>query len=90
MNDKPQITIQTMSNGGLRMIVELSEYAIDTYAQDYILEISREVAKEIAEKVFKQNKKKIISGVNIDLMVGEIEKLVVDKIKNHVKDAKKN
>ncbi len=48
-----------------------------------IAEMSREVGQKIAEEVFKKNKKKIMAGVNIDLVSAEVEKNLLEKVKKH-------
>lgn len=46
-------------------------------------ELARETAKEIAGDIFKKNKKKILAAVDIDLVVAEVQKILLEKIKLH-------
>lgn len=76
-----EINFESTSNGTL--VIKLINDLTEEYTYEAIQEMSREIARTIANKVFEDNKERIISSVNIDLVVAEVQKVLLEKIKAH-------
>ena len=85
MNDiKAQIRTTTDTMNG-SMLVEFTVAYLERASYDAMENLMMNVAKQVAGRIFKENKKKILAGIKIDLLVAEIEKNLLEKIKNHSK-----
>ena len=68
-------------NGTRMFLAEFSVGMLESLSYQAMHDLMESVAKEIAGKVYEENKERIISGVDIHLLTGEIEKILVEKIK---------
>lgn len=76
-------TRKVLNSPNYEILVTLTQEMMDAYAHDAVRDMSIEVGRKIAEQVFKANKKKIISAVNLDLVIAEVEKNLLEKVKKH-------
>lgn len=65
------------------MVVRVFQEFMEDVTYQAVAEMSREVGRKIAAEVFKKNKKKILASVDIDLVIGEMKKQILEEIKSH-------
>ncbi len=64
--------------------------ATEEFTYHAIGEMSQAVGRKIAAEIFKKNKKKIMAGVKLDLVIAEVEKNLLEKVKEHQEKTKKS
>lgn len=81
---KPRIEIRHNANSlSFDLLARVIPEMVEGYSLRAIAEMSQEIGRKIASEVFKKNKKKIMAGVDIDIVIKEVEKNLLERIKKH-------
>ncbi len=73
--------LQNLTSPNVSMIVQMMEVDITQLTYDAMRDMNKQVADKIAAEIYRKNKKKIIAGIDIDLVTAEVEKILLQKIK---------
>lgn len=77
-----------LNNGGMSVVATYSERDLELLTIEAIHETNIEVAKIIAGEVMKSNKDRIMKSIDLTLIISEIEKSILQKLKAEVKKDK--
>ncbi len=79
---------QNTSSSNLTLVVNMLEHSINEFTYEAVTQVSKEIAQKIAGEIFKKHKKKIIAAVDVDLIVAEVQKLVLERVKKQAQETK--
>jgi len=79
------VTLTHLTGGGMQMLVSITEEQIREITFQTMCDLNKKVAEKLASDIYKKNKKKIISAIDIDIITAEIQKIITEKIKTSIK-----
>ena len=77
------VTLTNLPQGGMNMGIHIAQEEISHFTYDAMHNLNKQLAEKLAAEIFKKNKKKILLAVDIDLITGEVQKILLEKIKKH-------